>query len=172
MISQRVAEVLDTAERLRRRGEPAAAMSAVEEVLRETPGAPRALLLKSRLLYQNGSLRGALDALREVESLRGSREFAELRLKLEEFEDDQRRRAPFVTESMARLSVEQGYLLEAMAIYRQLFEASPNRGEILDEVARLKVTVEREGSRGADAERVRREVESNDRWLVEHPRGA
>jgi tetratricopeptide (TPR) repeat protein len=171
MISQRIAEVLDTAERLRRRGELTAAMSTVEEILRET-SAPRALLLKSRLRYQSGNLRAALDALREVESFRGTREFAELRLKLEQLEDDQRRRAPFVTESMARLSVQQGYLLEAMEIYRQLFESAPNRSEILDEVTRLKVTVEREGSRDADAERVRRELEINERWLAEHPRGS
>ena len=171
MISQRIADVLDTAERLRRRGEVAAALSAVDEVLREMPAA-RALLLKSRLLYQSGNLRGALDALREVESFRGTREFTELRLKLEELEDAQRRRAPFVTESMARLSVQQGYLLEAIEIYRQLFETAPNRSEILDEVARLKVTVEREGSRDAAAERVRRELDGCDRWLAEHPRGA
>src|ERR1051325_5407806 len=111
MIPQRIADVLDTAERLRRRGELTAAMSAVEEILRETPAAPRALLLKSRLRYQSGSLRGALDVLREVEAIRGTGEFAALRLKLEQLEDDQRRRAPFVTESMARLSVQQGYLL-------------------------------------------------------------
>lgn len=172
MISQRIADVLDTAERLRRRGELTAALSAVDEVLREAPAAPRALLLKSRLLYQSGGLRGGLDALREVESVRGTREFAELRVNLEQLEDDQRRRAPFVTESMARLSVEQGYLLEAMEIYRQLFEISPNRSEILDDVARLKAIVEREGSRDADAERVRRELEACERWLAEHPRGA
>jgi len=124
------------------------------------------------LRWQKLKLWGALDALREVESLRGTREFTELRLKLEELEDRQRRRAPFVTESMARLSVQQGYLLEAIEIYRQLFETAPNRSEILDEVARLKVTVEREGSREADAERVRRELEACDRWLAEHPRGA
>jgi tetratricopeptide (TPR) repeat protein len=171
MITQRIADVLDTAERLRCRGELTAARSAVDEVLRETPSA-RALLLKSRLLYQSGNIRGALDALREVESLRGTREFTELRLKLEELEDRQRRRAPFVTESMARLSVQQGYLLEAIEIYRQLFETAPNRSEILDEIARLKLTVEREGSREADAERVRRELEACDRWLAEHPRGA
>jgi tetratricopeptide (TPR) repeat protein len=172
MIPQRIADVLDTAERLRRRGELTAATSAVEEVLRETPAAARALLLKSRLLYQGGSLRGALDALREVESARGTGEFAELRLKLEQLEDAARRRAPFVTESMARLSAEQGYLLEAMEIYRQLFDSAPNRSEILDEVARLKVTIEREGSRDADADRVRRELDVFGRWLAEHPREA
>ena len=172
MISRRIADVLDTAERLRRRGELPAAMSAVEEVLRETPATPHALLLKSRLLYQSGSLRAALDALRELETVRGTREFAELRLKLEQLEDDQRRRAPFVTESVARLSIQQGYLLEAMDIYRRLFESAPNPGDIIDAVARLKVIVEREGSRDADAERVGRELEITDRWLAEHPRGA
>jgi tetratricopeptide (TPR) repeat protein len=140
--------------------------------LRETPAAERALLLKSRLLYQSGSLRGALDALREVESVRGTGEFAALRLKLEQLEDALRRRAPFATESMARLSVQQGYLLEAMEIYRQLFETAPDQSEIVDEVAWLKAFVEREGSRDADAERVRRELEINERWLAEHSRGA
>src|SRR5438477_8824964 len=109
VISQATAERLDGAERLRRRGQIGAAIDAIDEVLGQTPAEPRALLLKSRLLYQSGGLRGALDGLRGLESMLGRGELAELRTVLEQLDYDLRRPAPFATESMARLAVQQGY---------------------------------------------------------------
>jgi tetratricopeptide (TPR) repeat protein len=172
MMAQRTAELVDGAERLRREGRIDGAIAAVEQVLKETPAAPRALLLKSRLFYQSGSLAGALDHLRAVEPTLGRGELAELRMLLEQLDSDLRPPPPFATESMARLQAQQGYFLEALEIYRQLFPGAANPNDLRDEIERLKDVVEREGSRDAAADRVSRELEICRRWLEEHPREA
>jgi hypothetical protein len=68
--------------------------------------------------------------------------------------------------------VQQGYYLEALEVYRQLFEASANRPGLRDEIVRIMEIVEREGSRDADAERVRHELEIAARWLDQHAKGS
>ena len=147
-------------------------MDAVERVLADDPADPRALLLKSRLFYQSGSLRQALDELRALEAILGHAELAELKLALERLDEDSRRPPAFATESMARLLVQQGYLLEALEVYRELCRTAVDPDELRDEIVRLAAVVEREGSRDADGERIRSELEICQDWLAEHPRGA
>lgn len=163
-------ELVDTAESLRRRGRVDDALEAVEEVLAAAPEHRRALLLKSRLLYQRGALGRALDVARVLEPLLGG-EAAELTAALVRLDQASRRPAPFATESMARLLAQQGYFLEAIEVYKQLYEASANAA-VRDEIVRLTSLVERQGSRDAGEERVRRELEVAARWLEQHPKGS
>ena len=169
--SKRALELLDDAESLRRRGHASAAREAVERALVESPAMPRARLLKSRLDYRRGNIGEALEGVRALEPSLGRTELAQLRTALERLDEKARRAPAFATESMARLLAEQGYSLEALEVYRQLFETAANRDELRDEIARLKDIVQREGSRDATGERVRRELETWERWLEEHPRG-
>ncbi|HKA31829.1 MAG TPA: hypothetical protein VKH64_01350, partial [Candidatus Binatia bacterium] len=76
------------------------------------------------------------------------------------------------TESMARLLMQQGYYLEAIEVYRRVFEGATNRPGLRDEIVRIMEIVEREGSREADAERVRHELDVSARWLEQHPKGS
>jgi tetratricopeptide (TPR) repeat protein len=170
--AQTTAELLDAAEASRRRGRRAEAMDAIERVLADNPAEPRALLLKSRLFYQSGSIRQALDDLRPLEAILGQGELAELTSALARLDEDSRRPPAFATESMARLLVQQGYLLEAIEVYRELYGSAADRAEVREEIVRLAGAVEREGSRDADDERVRSELEICQSWLAEHPRGA
>ncbi|HEY1268781.1 MAG TPA: tetratricopeptide repeat protein [Candidatus Binatia bacterium] len=166
----RSSELVDTAESLRRRGRVDDALEAVEQVLAAAPEHRRALLLKSRLLYQRGALGRALDVARALEPLLGG-EAAELTAALMRLDQAARRPAPFATESMARLLTQQGYFLEAIEVYKQLYEASANPG-VLDEIVRLTGLVEREGSRDAGEELVRHGLEVSARWLEKHPKGS
>ncbi len=167
----RSSELIDTAESLRRRGRVDDALEAVEQVLAAAPEHRRALLLKSRLLYQNGALGRALDVARALEPMLGG-EAAELTAALMRLDQAGRRPpAPFATESMARLLAQQGYFLEAIEVYRQIYEASANPG-VRDEIVRLTGVVERDGSRDAGEERVRQELEVAARWLERHPKGS
>jgi tetratricopeptide (TPR) repeat protein len=171
MARARSSELVDTAESLRRRGRVDDALEAVEQVLAAAPEHRRALLLKSRLLYQRGALGRALDVARALEPLLGG-EAAELTAALMRLDQAARRPAPFATESMARLLTQQGYFLEAIEVYRQLYEVSTNPTGARDEIARLTGLVERDGSRDAEEERVRRELEVSARWLERHPKGS
>jgi DNA-binding SARP family transcriptional activator len=171
MAREETSGLLDGVEALRRRGRLNDALEAVERVLAVAPEHRRALLLKSRLLYQNGALGRALDVARALDPLIGG-EAAELIAALVRLDQAARRPEPFATESMARLLAEQGYFLEAIEVYRQLFEGTANRPGIRDEIVRLTETAAREGSRDADAERVRHELDVSARWLEQHPRGS
>ena len=163
--------LLDDADALRRRGRLSDALEAVERVLAVAPEHRRALLLKSRLFYQNGTLGRALDVARALDPMVDG-EAAELIAALVRLDQAAHRPAPFATESMARLLAQQGYYLEAFEVYRQLFEASANRPGLRDEIVRIMEIVEREGSRDADAERVRHELEIAARWLDQHAKGS
>jgi tetratricopeptide (TPR) repeat protein len=167
-----VIDLLDDAESLRRKGHTAAALELVDRVLDARPAEPRALLLKSRLEYQSGRIAEALDDLRVLEPSLGRAEMVGLRTALERLDEDAQTGPAFATESMARLLEQQGYRLEALEVYRQLFETASNRDELREEIMRLKDDVEREGSRDASDQRARRELELWQRWLEEHPRGA
>lgn len=171
MARARSSELVDTAESLRRRGRVDDALEAVEQVLAAAPEHRRALLLKSRLLYQSGALGRALDVARAVEPMLGG-EAAELTAALVRLDQSERRPpAPFATESMARLLTQQGYFLEAIEVYKQLYEASANPA-VRDEIVRLTGLVEREGSRDASEELVRHGLEVSAQWLERHPKGS
>src|ERR1041384_315112 len=159
--------LLDDADALRRRGRLSDALEAVERVLAVAPEHRRALLLKSRLFYQNGTLGRALDVGRALDPMVDG-EAAELIAALVRLDQAAHRPAPFATESMARLLAQQGDYLEAIEGYRQLFADRPGVGA---GVRRIMEIVEREGSRDADAERVRHELEIAARWLDQHAKG-
>ncbi|MFQ5904243.1 MAG: hypothetical protein ACE5JO_11185 [Candidatus Binatia bacterium] len=77
----------------------------------------------------------------------------------------------FVTESMAGVLVRQGYLLEAMEIYRQLFLASKGEKRLWEEILLLRDRLEREGSRETQRESVAQKLEVLDRWIQSQQRG-
>ena len=170
-----VAALLDRAERLRRAGKIGEGLRLVEELVCQNPDHPRALLLQSRLLFERGSLSQALEVLQELgsvplwqEELRSLRKGLDHLARLEAAGFD----PAFATESMARLLVQQGYLLEGMGIYRRLFLASEGEKRLWEEMVRLRERVEREGSREAPKERVEKELAAWDRWLEKRQRGS
>jgi tetratricopeptide (TPR) repeat protein len=171
MAREEASGLLDDADALRRHGRLRDALEAVERVLAVAPEHRRALLLKSRLLYQNGALGRALDVARALDPMADG-EAAELIAALVRLDRAPHRPAPFATESMARLLTQQGYYLEALEVYRQLFEVSADRPGLRDEIVRIMEIVAREGSRDADAERVRHELEIAARWLDQHTKGS
>jgi tetratricopeptide (TPR) repeat protein len=164
---------VDRAEALRRDGCIQEGLKVVEQTLAETPDHARSLLLKSRLFYEQGDLPQAIEALRRLERTLGGRETRPLVTALERLKDHRGspRPAAFATESMAKLLTQQGYLLEALEVYRQLFEGAPNPNEIRDEILRLKTLAAKEGSREAAKERVDCELETWQSWLEDHPKG-
>jgi tetratricopeptide (TPR) repeat protein len=173
MATRDTAKMVDRAEVLRREARIQEGLEAVEQVLQETPYHPRAVLLRSRLLYERGSLPQAVEAVRHLERAVGERELRPLVAALERLNDQTSspRSPAFATESMAKLLTQQGYFLEALEVYRQLFEGAPNKSELWDEIVRLKTAVAEEGSREATKERVERELDTWERWLRDHQRG-
>lgn len=174
MLRSETTEAVDDAEAMRRRGRFPEGLAAVERALEKTPGHPRALLLRSRLLYEMGSVAQAAEALRAVERVWDKRELEPLAAALGRLEAESARAPEFATESMAKILLQQGYSLEALEVYRRLFDvaSSPReRGEMLEEIVRIKVRVELDGSRGAAPERVERELALCARWLDEHRGG-
>ena len=174
MQSSDLSEVVNRAEAMRQEGRIQEALETVEQFLEERPDHPRALLLRSRLLYELGDKAQAEEALHDLALIVGERELQPLAAALERLQHEEKsRRAPaFATESMAKLLAQQGYFLEALEVYRQLFQSASNTIELWDEIVRLKATVEEQGSRDATKERVGRELESWERWLRENRRGS
>lgn len=173
--SPAVSALLDRAEGLRLAGKIGEGLRLVEGLVRQNPEHPRALLLQSRLLFERGSLSQALEVLRALGSVPTRQE--ELRSLRKGLDDLARLEAAgfdpaFATESMARLLVQQGYLLEGMGIYRRLFLASEGEKRLWEEMLRLRERVEREGSREAPKERVAKELAAWDRWLDKRRRGS
>src|ERR1051326_6814244 len=84
----------------------------------------------------SGALGRGLDAARALDPMVDG-EAAELIAALVRLDQAAHRPAPFATESMARLLAQQGYYLEALEVYRQLFEASANRPGLRDEIVRI-----------------------------------
>lgn len=170
-----VSELLDRAEGLRRAGKIGDGLELVEGLVRENPDHPRALLLRSRLLFERGSFSQALGALKALSSvpawqgeLRSLRKGLDHLAQLEEAEVD----PAFATESMARLLVQQGYLLEGMEIYRRLYLASAGEKRFWEELLNLRERLECEGSRETPKERVEKELAAWDRWLEKRQRGS
>jgi len=125
----RLHEALEVAERcLRERGRLHEALEVAERCLRESPGHPRGLLLQSRILYLAGMYAQSLRVLGSLEQILGSEEgLRKIKEGLEGLWQDPKPKIDpaFVTETMAELHIKQGYLWEAMEIYRQLYVASP-----------------------------------------------
>ena len=149
------------------------ALAAVERLLEEKPNHARALLVRSRLFYDMGSMTQAVESLNDLGRVIGDDRAQSIIRAIERLDDRIKSSSTptFVTESMARLLTQQGYFLEALEVYRRLSEAEPEKGELCDEVGRLKTIVEQEGSLGATRERVSREIEACDLWLRQHSRG-
>ena len=165
--------IVDRSEGLRQEGRIQEALDWVEKFLQDRPDHPRAFLLRSRLLYEQGKLVPALEALRRLDSiLARDHGLQDLIAALEQLSEIRKspREPAFVTESMARLLVRQGYFLEAMETYRQLFLTSQEKGELWEEIVRLRHCLAREGSRGVEKERVVQKLEAWDRWMQEQQR--
>ncbi|MBI2090190.1 MAG: tetratricopeptide repeat protein [Deltaproteobacteria bacterium] len=169
------AALLDRAEELRRAGKTREGLELVERSLGQRPDHPRALFLRTRLLFEQGSFAAALETLRPLSSLplwarevRGLQKGLERIVELKEAEID----PAFATESMAQLRVQQGYLLEAMEIYRRLWLGSPGEARFWEEISRIRDRVEREGSRDKSRESLDRELSAWDRWMQKRKRGS
>lgn len=170
----RVSELLDLAESLRQQERHIEAAKAIEDCLGQSPRQPRALLLRARLQYQQGRLTEAKESLRALGSVLGGDEaLAAMRAALEQLE--QRRNAQtdtaFATETMARLLAEQGYLLEALDLYRRLFLASAGEKRLWEKILSLRERLGQEGSRDARKEDIARQLEMLDRWMQEQRGG-
>ncbi len=166
--SSGVSELVDLAEGLRQQGKYSEARKSVERCLEQSPGHPRGLLLLSRLHYQEGRLLEALQTLRSLESVLGRQEsLGAIADGLEQLR--QMRNLPpdpeFATWTMAELLVQQGYLLEAIGIYRQLFLSCGGEGQVWERILSLRERLRQQGSRDAGAERVARELAGLDGWI-------
>jgi tetratricopeptide (TPR) repeat protein len=166
--SSNPSELVDLAETLRREGQIERALQIVKRSLELDPQHPRAILLLGRLLYQDGKISQALDELRSLNSiLTGDNGFKTLTQGLEQISKtkDSQLDAYFATESMARLLAQQGYHLEALKVYRQLYLASG--GELLfwKGILELRDRLQQEGSRDTEKERVAQEIEQLNNWI-------
>lgn len=153
------------------------ALESAQRCLRESPSHPRCLLLLSRILYQEGRYDQALEALRPLEPILGPDPGLQAIIRgLRQLQ--QMRRAQmdpnFLTETMAGLQVEQGYLVEAMEIYRHLFLSSPEeeRQRLWEKILRLRDRLEGEGSREMPTKRVAQELEVLDCWIQKQEKGS
>lgn len=162
-------DLVDQAEGLRQEGRPTEALKALERCLAQIPGHPRAVLLLGRLLYQEGKLLQARESLRPLESVLSRDEALKtIGASLEQLwrERISQTDPAFATETMAGLLVEQGYLLEAVDIYRRLFLAAGGQKRIWDKILLLKERLGQEGSRDSQSDKITQELEVLDRWII------
>lgn len=168
-------ELLDLAEGQRQRGYWKGAVESVGRCLEKRPNHPRGLLLLARLHYQQGKLPEAIEALRSLGSVLGAdatlKSLASNMERLCQIRQSHSEPA-FSTETMAGLLVEQGYLLEAVGIYRQLFVSSGEKDRrlwraILDVRERLV----QEGSKGVEGEKLARELVALEEWIEKQREG-
>lgn len=162
-------ELLDLAEERRQKGYLKGALESVGRCLEKRPDHPRGLLLWARLHYQQGQLAEALKALRSLGTVAGEdallRSLAGNLERLGQIRRSQSEPA-FSTEAMAGLLIEQGYLLEAVGIYRQLFVSSGEKDRRLwQAILDLEQRLRREGSKGVDGEKLARELEELEGWI-------
>ncbi|MEK6601483.1 MAG: tetratricopeptide repeat protein [Candidatus Binatota bacterium] len=165
---------MDLAESLRQQGRLGEALETVQDCLEEKPRQPRALLLRARLLYQEGRLPQAIESLRSLDFiLGGDKAFSAMIAGMKQLRKA-RSSEPgpsFVTETMAQLLVEQGYHLEALDIYRRLYIGSEEKQRLWKEILLLRDRLEQEGSRAAPKERLVQELEALDRWMQGQQKG-
>jgi len=164
-------EFADLAEQLRQEGRLHEGLEVVERCLKESPGHPRGLLLQSRILYLAGMYAQSLRILGSLEQILGSKEgLRKIKEGLEGLWQEPRPKIDpaFVTETMAELHIKQGYVWEAMEIYRQLYVASP-QGGLWQKILQLRSRLE-PGVGETDDGKADERLEALDRWIENQPR--
>lgn len=170
----RALTLLDQSDAMRRAGRFREALQLVERCLQQSLVHSRALALRAWLLFEQGDFVHALEALQALGTVPGREKSIEsLKRGLEQLTGlrEARLDSAFATESMARVLVEQGYLLEAMEIYRRIFLDSEGEKRLWEEMILLRQRLEREGSREAPKGSLAQELEVWDRWMQKRQRG-
>ena len=168
-------DFVDLAESLRQERRLPEALEAVQQCLQQSPSHPRGLLLHSRLLYLAGRYTQALQVLGSLKGIlgrdKGLKNITEV---LEEVwqKPNPKMDPAFVTETMAELHIRQGYLWEAMEIYRQLYLASEGEERLWQKVLDLRDRLGQEESRKTREERASERLEALNRWIKNHQRGS
>jgi tetratricopeptide (TPR) repeat protein len=166
-------ELVDLAESLRQEGRIEEALQTIKRSLEMEPQHPRAVLLLGRLLYQKGNVSQALSELRSLNAVLGEDNgFRTLNRGLQEMLEAKHARIEnhdfesfFTTESMAQLLTQQGYHLEALKVYRQLYLASGGQPNFWRAILEIRDRLEREGSRGTRKEAVAEELAHLNSWI-------
>ena len=159
------------AEKLRQEGRLHEALEVVDRCLKDSPGHPRGLLLQSRILYLAGMYAQSLQVLGSLEQILGSEEgLKKIKESLEGLWQEPKPKidAAFVTETMAELHIKQGYLWEAMEIYRQLYVASP-QGKLWQKILQLRSRLE-PGVEDTEEGKVDERLEALSRWIENQKR--
>ncbi|SRR5712692_1679500 len=170
-----LSQLLDSAETLRQQGRLEEALQTVKRSLEMEPRNPRAILLLGRLLYQEGKIPEALAELRPLTAiLAGDSGFKTLTQGLEQMSEtrDSRGDSSFATESMAQILAQQGYYLEALTVYRQLYLVSGKQPRFWQAILQLRAHLQQEGSRGTAKETVAEEIRQLDIWIEARQRGS
>ncbi len=164
-------EFADLAEQLRKEGRLHEALKVVERCLKESPGHPRGILLQSRILYLAGMYAQSLRILGSLEQILGSEEgLRKLKEGLEGLWQEPKPKIDpaFVTETMAELHIKQGYLWEAMEIYRQLYVAAP-QGGLWHKILQLRSRLE-PGVGDTQEGKVEERLDALNRWIINQKR--
>ena len=161
-------ELVDLAESLRLEGRLLDALKAIERCLQNNPRHARGLLLYCRILYLSRRYAEALHVLSSLEGILGRDEgLKKITEGLEELwqKPDPKMDPAFVTETMAELHISQGYLWEAMEIYRQIYLATKGEGQLWQKVLELRDRLELEESRKTQEEKASERLEALNRWI-------
>ena len=172
--SSNPSKLVDRAESLRKEGRLLEALEAVEHCLQKSPGHPRGLLLHCRILYLAGRYAQALHVLDSLEGKLGKGEG--LKKITEGLERLWQKPNPeidpaFITETMADLHIRQGYLWEAMEIYRQLYLASEGKEPLWQKILGLRDRLGQEESQNTKEERAAERWEALNLWIKNQQRG-
>lgn len=162
--------LVDRADDLRREGRLQEALEVVESCLHEYPRHPRATLVHGRILYQGGMFARSLRVLGPLGKTLG--ENHGLREIIQGLEGLWGGPKPpmdpaFVTETMAELSLSQGYLWDAIEIYRHLYLASAPEG-LWQKIIRLRDRLEQEEDKKKDGGDER--LEALNHWIENRQR--
>ena len=161
-------ELVDLAESLRQGDRLLEALETIERCLQKSPRHARGLLLYCRILYLSRRYAEALHVLSSLEGILGRDEgLKKITEGLEELwqKPDPKMDPAFVTETMAELHISQGYLWEAMEIYRQIYLATEGEGQLWQKILKLRDRLGQEESGKAEEERASERLESLNRWI-------
>ncbi len=161
-------ELVDLAESLRQGDRLLEALETIERCLQKSPRHARGLLLYCRILYLSRRYAEALHVLSSLEGILGRDEgLKKITEGLEELwqKPDPKMDPAFVTETMAELHISQGYLWEAMEIYRQIYLATEGEGQLWQKILKLRDRLELEESRKMQEEKASERLESLNRWI-------